>query len=115
MAIGTTRRWQGALADMLKRCRESYPNAKIALAGLPPMGVFPVLPQPMRALIGSRAEAFDRIARATANEATARGAVVHVPVEFNPGAGRFSADGFHPSEASYVEYGRSMAEALLAS
>ena len=35
------------------------------------------------------------------------------PVQVAAGPGRFSADAFHPFEASYVEFGDAMADALL--
>ena len=108
--LATTRRWVEGLSELMHRCRKKYPRASIALAGIPPLGVFPVLPEPMRTLIGRRGESFDKLGRSMADTLDR---VVHVPIEFNPGSGRFSADGFHPSEESYIEFGRSMAEALL--
>ena len=38
---------------------------------------------------------------------------VHVPIDFETDPEKFSTDGYHPSEESYVEFGQHMAEALL--
>lgn len=103
--------WERNLSALLQALADHSPGAVIAFAGMPPLHGFPLLPQPLRALIGFRGETLDRISRAViAAHPQAR----HVPVVFPAHAERFSADGFHPSEASYVDFGRAMADSLLA-
>ena len=103
--------WEHNVASLLLALTDHSPGAVIVFAGMPPLHGFPLLPQPLRALIGFRGETFDRISRTTiAAHPQAR----HVPVEFPSHADRFSADGFHPSEASYVDFGRTMASSILA-
>ena len=72
---------------------------------------FPLLPQPLRAVFGLRARTLDDIAREVA--AACQNAF-HVPLDFDPDPEKFSPDGYHPSEESYVEFGQHMAERLLA-
>ena len=70
----------------------------MAINGLPPLGLFPLLPQPLRAVLGLRAAIFNReLAQAVAGM---RGAVF-VPVEFDAEPDSFADDGFHPSAVSY--------------
>ena len=110
-SLTTGARWTAGLRQILLLCRETYARATIAVAGIPPFGIFPLLPEPLRTVIGRRGEAFDELARALI-----RGFpnTVHVPIDTDLAAGSFSADGFHPSEQGYVDFGRGVAEALLA-
>jgi hypothetical protein len=68
-----------------------------------------VLPEPLRALIGCRGEVFDEIARRQISE---HSNALHVPLDFEPNPEQFSADGFHPSEASYRQFGEMMANVI---
>ena len=95
----------------LRGLRLKYPHARIAVAGLPPMDLFPVLPQPLRAFLGMRAR---MLSKTLQNVVAGQPGIVFVPIgiEFSPE--RFSEDGFHPSPLGYREYGEAMAEALAA-
>ncbi len=108
--IETRRVFRRQLEQLLALLRGRYPDARIAFAGVPPLGLFPLLPQPLRAVFGLRARSFDQVMRDVLQSAPA---AVHVPVDFEFRPGAFSEDGFHPSEESYVEFGESMAEGLL--
>ncbi len=101
--------WRKNLADILRILSESYPDAVIAVAGIPPLGGFPLLPQPLRAAFGMRGRSFDQAARRVIAEFPN---VIHVPVEFETTPDKFSADGFHPSESSYAVFGEAMAHKL---
>jgi hypothetical protein len=76
---------------------------------MPPLHGFPLLPQPLRAVFGMRARSFEYVTRQLTDE---HPFVRHVPVDFDPDPAKFAADGYHPSEESYQEFGRSMAEGL---
>ena len=102
--------WRQNLGHLLRRLVDHSPNAAIAVAGLPPMGDFPLLPQPLRSVAGLRASAFDTAGR---DEIAGIPGAAHVPVHFDPSPHMFSADGYHPSEAGYLEFGKVMAEQLL--
>jgi len=110
--LTTMRQWRRNLSLLLERLRVHSPEAFIAIAGMPPMHGFPLLPQPLRAVFGMRARSFDKAAkRVIGGHLNA----THVPLDFAPDAEQFCADGYHPSEASYAEFGRQMAGCLLAS
>lgn len=108
--LTTTRQWRRNLSRLLRALHARYPTAKIAFAGLPPMHGFPLLPQPLRAVFGMRAQTFDEIAREVA---IANQNAVHIPLDFEPDPEKFSPDGYHPSEESYVAFGEHMAERLV--
>jgi lysophospholipase L1-like esterase len=105
------RAWRQGLHRLLDALRSHSPTALIAISGMPPMGVFPLLPQPLRATFGMRANTFDEAARKVAGAHTD---ALHVPIEFAAGPAKFADDGYHPSEESYIEYGRQVADSLLA-
>ena len=108
--LTTLRQWRQNLTLLLEKLRAHSPNAVIAVAGMPPLHHFPLLPQPLRATFGLRGRSFDEAARELiAGQAN----TVHVPIEFDPDPRKFSPDGYHPSEESYAEFGQGMADALL--
>lgn len=109
--ITTTRRFLANVRKLYDLLRSRYPEALVAVNGLPPLGLFPLLPQPLRAVLGLRAAIFNReLARAVA----AMPGAVFVPVEFDAAPDSFADDGFHPSAASYGLFAEHVADAILA-
>ncbi len=107
--LSTTRRWRSDLAGLLDSLRSQSPNALIVVAGCPPFSIFPLLPKPLRYLLGMRAKSLDVV---TEQEVSRRHNVLFVTTSFDPGPGRFSADGYHPSPASYREWGEALADLM---
>jgi lysophospholipase L1-like esterase len=108
--LTTIRSWRANLSLFLDKLRAHSPGAVIAVAGMPPLHRFPLLPQPLRAIFGMRARAFDEVVMQVVEKRTN---IVHVPLDFEPDRHEFAPDGYHPSEESYVEFGRHMADGLL--
>jgi lysophospholipase L1-like esterase len=108
-SLQTMRKWSTDLCRLLDELRAHSPEAIIALVGLPPLSSFPLLPQPLRAVMGIRARMFDEAARC---EVSQRARVVHVPIDIEPTPDQFSTDGFHPSTSSYKELGGRVATAI---
>lgn len=103
------RRWSTDLGRLLDELRAHSPEATIALVGLPPLSSFPLLPQPLRAVMGIRAGMLDEAGKLEVHQ---RQRVLHVPIEIDPAPEKFCADGFHPSSLSYRELGRQVAAAI---
>jgi len=102
-------RFQRNLHAVLQQLSVHSPQAVIAVAGIPPLRGFPLLPQPLRTLFGWRGDAFDTaIQQVTSHFAMAR----HAVMDFDPKPELFSEDGYHPSVASYAVFGTAMASAL---
>lgn len=108
-SLATLRKWRSNLAELLRRLTDVYLEPAIAVAGLPPFSGFPLLPQPLRAVMGSRGIEFNRAAQ---DIVAAHSNATHVPIRFATTPERFAPDGFHPSEIGYSEYGEVMGEAL---
>jgi hypothetical protein len=48
MALMTRRRWRASLVQVLEAIGEHSPQAIVGVVGMPPIGKFTLLPQPMR-------------------------------------------------------------------
>ena len=108
--LTTLETWRRNMARLLDALRAHSPEAIIAVAGMPPMHGFPLLPQPLRATFGMRSRAFDDEVRKVVDGTSD---AVHVPLDFDPDPEEFAGDGYHPSEESYTKFGRRMADRLL--
>lgn len=103
------RRWVAQQQSLHALLRDRFGVTRIVASGLPPMGQFPLLPQPLRWVLGAQAARLDA---ALADMAAARPDLVHVPLalDFDP---RFvAADGYHPGPAAYAEWARLLAGAI---
>ncbi len=105
-----TRRWRRDLQRLLAGVRARWPEATILFAGLPPMGRFPLPPQPLSFSLGLRAGILDRIAREVISDWPG---ALHVPTRIDPQVHGFCPDGFHPSAESCTLWARELV-ALLA-
>jgi lysophospholipase L1-like esterase len=86
--------------------------------GLPPMGTFPLLPQPLRWILGRDAAHLDDALAGHLDGQTAR---LHLPLPEAPRMpgkddstpeGWMARDGFHPGLLGYRQWGRQVAEAI---
>jgi lysophospholipase L1-like esterase len=104
--LSSTRHWREKLVDLLDRLRLLWPRARIVFAGLPPMSLFPLPPQPLRFALGLRSVTLDRIA---ADVIAGYPNAIHVPTRINPREHEFCEDGFHPSAESCTLWARELA------
>lgn len=95
--LSRTKHWQGMLEEFLEKLKARWPAAKVLFAGLPPMSLFPLPPQPLRFSLGLRARTLDRIAAEVLSRSPD---ALHVPTEIRPGVHGFCDDGFHPDAES---------------
>lgn len=109
-SLATLSSWKRNLTELLRLTSEHSPDAIIAVAGIPPLGGFPLLPQPMRALFGMRGRSFDSVARRVVAEFPQ---AVFLPIEFDTRPEKFAPDGYHPSEDGYREFGQAAADRIL--
>lgn len=77
----------------------------VVFAPLPPMHRFPLLPEPLRRVIGGDAIRHDR---AMARWAATRSDVSHAVIELDLHAGVMASDGFHPGEPVYRTCGEAL-------
>jgi lysophospholipase L1-like esterase len=82
----------------------------VAFTPLPPIHHFPLLPQPLRRIMGADAVAHNT---AIARWAATRSDVSLVPIAMALGPAVMAADGFHPGEPVYRVCGEATAEHLI--
>lgn len=94
-------RLSGWLADqqaLYHLLQDRFAVRHIFVSGLPPMGQFPLLPNPLRAILGQTATRFDA---ALAALCAGREDVTHLPFDLPFRPEYIATDGFHPSEVAY--------------
>jgi lysophospholipase L1-like esterase len=99
-------RWlkrQQSLYDLLRR---DYGAKRIYVSGVPPLGQFPLLPHPLRWVIGRHAEALDTALSATLAR---HPDCAHIRFDLPLDPGLMAEDGFHPGAAVYQEWARVLA------
>ncbi len=94
---------RAALADWLL---ERELARHVVFAPLPPMHQFPLLPEPLRRVIGADARRHDA---ALARWAATRSDVSHASFELELDAETMASDGFHPGEPVYRACGEALA------
>jgi len=104
---GTGRaRWlvrQTALADLL---HTRFAPRALLFTALPPMHLFPALPQPLRWYLGARARDFNA---ALADWLPRREGCHLVAPDFQPDPAHIASDGFHPGPAAYTAWAMRLA------
>jgi lysophospholipase L1-like esterase len=105
--LSSTRYWRLQVNQLVTELRHKWPRARVIFAGLPPMGQFPLPPQPLRFTLGQRAATLDAIA---AGIISRKPGMLHIPTEINPLTQEFCADGFHPSAESCANWAAVLAQ-----
>lgn len=83
----------------------------VVFAPLPPVHRFPLLPEPLRRVMGADARRHDD---ALARWAATRGDVSHIAIDMNLEASAMADDGFHPGEPVYRACGEALAAHIAA-
>lgn len=100
-------RQQAALRTLL---RERHDTRLILVSGLPPLHLFPALPQPLRWHLGLRARQFDRALRAAVS---AEPDCVFISLDVPGNVNQMARDGFHPGPEIYRRWGNTGARHIL--
>ncbi len=98
-----------ALQRVAVRSEAAFPDAVICQLGLPPLGAFPALPQPLRSVLGDRAARIDRRLGAWLES---RPNALHLPFDGAPAPEQFARDGYHPAPAAVTLWAEFLAERL---
>lgn len=92
------RLWLDHMAELNQLLTERFDCRQVLYTSVPPMHLFPALPQPLRWYLGRKAQLFNRhLAESASTWPSSR--ILSIPFPLTP---EFIAqDGFHPSEAAY--------------
>ena len=102
--------WLRCHATLRTLLRERTGARRLYIAQIPPLGAFPLLPDPLRWLLGRRASRFDAaLCKALKGEVD----TAHVTLPATLDAGDMAADGFHPGPVIYAVWAKEMARRIL--
>lgn len=105
-------RWTANYTELLHTLRARFGAPHIFASGIPPLGQFPLLPRPLRTVLGARAKRFDR---ALASLCAATDNVLHLPFDLPLDPTQMASDGFHPGPDIYDIWAARLATAIRAS
>ena len=105
----SARRWRAEQAALFRHVSQTRGAGLMIASGLPPMGQYPMLPQPLRWIVGSHARRLDL---ALAGLAAQTPGLRHLPIDI-PFEPRFMAeDGYHPSPEAHALWAGLIAKAI---
>ncbi len=108
-ALASPKQFYADMQALITRLREHAGARLILLSGLPPMGEFPALPQPLRWRLGQQAQLLDHALKRLADQhADCR----HLPFGPLPSASLLASDGFHPGPQAYALWAESAAQQI---
>lgn len=108
-SLSRTGDFVGRYRAILQKLREVQGAQVIVASGLPPVGRFPALPQPLRWVLGRRAVRFDTALQvAVHNEAQ----VVFQRLTLLEDPALMAPDGYHPGPVVYATWAKAAAEQI---
>ncbi|MFY9211068.1 MAG: SGNH/GDSL hydrolase family protein [Aestuariivita sp.] len=93
--------WLAQQERLILRLQQSFAVRHICLSGLPPMGEFPLLPHPLRWVLGRQARRLDTHLRSLADSYPA---VSVTSLAFDLSVDHMAEDGFHPGPEVYAAW-----------
>lgn len=101
--------WRVAYQNLIDDLHARAPQAHVYVSGVAPLGEFPLLPNPLRRVLGVRAQQFDAILQQIA---AAREAVTHMAFDLPLETDKMAGDGFHPGPEVYAYWAQMMARQI---
>ncbi len=102
--------WRRDLTNLITLLKDNHGAPQIFLSGLPRVQDFPLIPNPMRAILAMRTTRFDRALREIAAEHTCH----HLPLDAKLDRAGMAPDGFHPGAPIYRLWAEKAAPAITA-
>lgn len=103
------RTWRTRQHALMARIRALHTPRLIYVTGVPPLGHFPLLPQPLRWTLGRHATALDTARTA---DLTTQSDAIPVPFDLDPQPDLIATDGFHPSGMLFTLWAKEMASRI---
>ncbi len=98
--------WLRQQAELVELMRQRFQARLVLLSGLPPMHVFPALPQPLRWYLGAQAQRYNMGLQAWSQ---GRDGLEFLPLDFPPDTALMASDGFHPGPGAYSVWAQQLA------
>jgi lysophospholipase L1-like esterase len=101
--------WTGNVRLIVQLLTEKFGVRRVYLSSIPPMHLFPALPNPLRWWLGLRANQFNVLMSAVAESERS---CIYVPIPYSGDLSAIAADGFHPGAEAYTVWGDCVAELI---
>lgn len=101
------RQWLEQQKELHEYCLHSLSVKHILVSGLPPLAKFPLVPQPLRWVLGQRALDFDQ---QLIKQIERKENITHIPLNFPFTLDSMALDGFHPGLQAYKTWANALAE-----
>ncbi len=101
--------WQARIQQVLDLLADRHGASGIYWSALPPMGRFPLLPDPLRQLLGQRSDRFDAALRGLLERHPAGR---HLPLDLDLDESHMASDGFHPGPLIYKQWAQKAADMI---
>lgn len=106
LKLSSPRKWRRDATRLIAIMREKYPESVIFMTNAPAVHLSPVLPQPVKFILGNLSALHDKNSREFLPKMK-NVYYFHRPDEITEG---FFADGIHPSEKGYTDWSKRMIE-----
>lgn len=106
LKLSSPRKWRRDATRLIAIMREKYPDSVIFMTNAPAVHLSPVLPQPIKFILGNLSSMHDKNSREFLPKIK-NVFYFHRPDEVTEG---FFADGLHPSEQGYTDWSKRMIE-----
>ena len=103
------RRWLHLQATLFDRLGQKFGARRIVVSGLPPVEQFPLLPHPLRWVLGRQAARFDRNLHALVEQ---RSDCVGVSIDLGLDQSNMAIDGFHPGPSVYAAWAEEVVQLI---
>ena len=103
------RRWMIDQARLVALLRKEFGAQRILLSALPPMHLFPALPQPLRAYLGAQAQRYNAALREWAQDTAG---CTWVSLDLAMDRSHMAHDGFHPGPPVYAAWAQRLARQI---
>lgn len=101
--------WLQQQRELIARVKSLYIPRLIIVNGVPPMHLFPALPQPLRWYLGKKARLMSAALQA---EIAQDPSVLFNPLDFATDTELMASDGFHPGPAAYSVWAKTLRELI---
>ncbi len=103
-------KWLEQQQGLREKIQSLYSPRLMIINGIPPMHLFPVLPQPLRWYLGKKAASMSGLLQSHIDGLPD---VVFMPLDFATDPSLMASDGFHPGPKAYAIWARNLVELIL--
>lgn len=107
--LTSVKAWLDNIQAIVELLQNKFSVKRIYFSCLPPMHLFPALPQPLRWWLGSRARHFNKVLQ---RFALGHSGCEFVESPFDLDVSHMASDGFHPGAPAYKTWGEYMAHVI---